>query len=339
MTASNYAACEHFTLGQEGGNSNVRGDRGGRTGRGGITHATYDAYRERKGLPLQDVFKISSAEIADIYRTEYWMPVDGDNLPIGVDLCVFDIAINSGPARARHIWQQATKTKSRANQIHEICADRLAFLQGLQSWHQFGRGWSRRVSECEAAAMHMVAAIDPATKEHIDKSKAAKAVKKSQATLGWSAFASVIAAILHFVAEMPPGVLVAVLAVAAVVVIHSFAKAKDAVAKVKPSTTLAYSTPVKVPPTPPPPPPGMIVTAAGIAVPQWPPMTSTPAIPPPVAEVHLSNIDIAAIAAAVARLNAPGVAEHVRELTAVEHVREPPVSISPQTVSISPQNS
>lgn len=252
MVASNYSACEHFTLKQEGGNSDVRGDNGGRTGRGGITHATYDAYRERKGLPLQDVFKISSDEIADIYRGEYWAPVNGDNLPIGVDLCIFDISINSGPARARHIWEQARKTTPTSNQVHAICAERLAFLKGLRSWGQFGRGWSRRVKECEAAALHMIAMVDPTEKAKIEAKKttdAGKAVKTSQAKLGAGVFASAVAAIMHFGAGLPPGVLVAVLVIAAVIIIHGFAVAKAAVAKI-PGATLVF-VPTVQPPTPP----------------------------------------------------------------------------------------
>lgn len=157
MASANYSACVAFVRRQEGGNTDTPGDRGGRTGRGGITHTTYDAYRSAKGLPLQDVFKISDTEIAEIYAKNYWAPVHGDELAAGVDLCVFDYAINSGPKKAN--WERlqaiAGGAKDTAALIHQICADRLAFMHALGSWSRFGAGWGRRVAECEAAALQM----------------------------------------------------------------------------------------------------------------------------------------------------------------------------------------
>jgi Glycosyl hydrolase 108 len=100
MANYNYQACVAFVRKQEGGNTDTRGDRGGRTGRGGITHTTYDSYRDKKGLPRQDVFLINDAEIAEIYWNGYWQPIRGDELPAGVDLSIFDFAINSGTAKA-----------------------------------------------------------------------------------------------------------------------------------------------------------------------------------------------------------------------------------------------
>lgn len=157
MAQDNYAACVAFVRKQEGGNTNTPGDRGGRTGRGGITHATYDAYRSAKGLPLQDVYKISDAEIAAIYAAGYWAPVHGDELAAGVDLCIFDYAINSGPKKAN--WERLQAIAGGAKEtpalIHKICADRLAFMHALGSWSRFGAGWSRRVAQCEATALQM----------------------------------------------------------------------------------------------------------------------------------------------------------------------------------------
>src|ERR1019366_2697867 len=100
MSIANYAACVAFVRKQEGGNCDTPGDRGGRTGRGGITHTTYDAYRSKKGLAAQDVWLISDSEIAEIYAANYWDPIHGDRLPAGQDLALFDYAINSGPAKA-----------------------------------------------------------------------------------------------------------------------------------------------------------------------------------------------------------------------------------------------
>ena len=43
---------------------------------------------------------MGAAERDEIYRNEYWNAVNGDRLRAGEDLCVFDFAVNSGPARA-----------------------------------------------------------------------------------------------------------------------------------------------------------------------------------------------------------------------------------------------
>jgi lysozyme family protein len=37
--------------------------------------------------------------------------------------------------------------------ISDLCARRLAFLRSLSTYSVFGRGWERRVSEIEAAAL------------------------------------------------------------------------------------------------------------------------------------------------------------------------------------------
>jgi lysozyme family protein len=53
------------------------------------------------------VFDIPASERDEIYRTEYWNAVNGDALRPGENLCVFDLAVNSGPHRALQIWNQA----------------------------------------------------------------------------------------------------------------------------------------------------------------------------------------------------------------------------------------
>jgi len=50
---------------------------------------------------------MEGAERDDIYRNQYWVAVRGDELPAGVDLAVYDGAVNSGPAQADQVVQRA----------------------------------------------------------------------------------------------------------------------------------------------------------------------------------------------------------------------------------------
>ena len=89
----------------EGGYVNAAGDPGGPTMKG-ITQATYNSWRARQGLSAAPVRTISDKDVASIYRTDYWDRVDADNLPPGVDFCLFDAAVNSGVGGATR-WAQA----------------------------------------------------------------------------------------------------------------------------------------------------------------------------------------------------------------------------------------
>lgn len=155
MTARNYPACLAFTLKYEGGKSNDPRDPGGRTNQG-VTQRVYDAYRRKLPDSLRTVYEMTAPERDAIYRTGYWDKVRGDYLRAGEDLCVFDFAVNSGPARARDVWYRCGGPNGLLDGvIHKICAHRLSFLHALRVWSHFGGGWGRRVAACEALAVRM----------------------------------------------------------------------------------------------------------------------------------------------------------------------------------------
>lgn len=171
MTADNFPACLKRVLHHEGGFSNHPKDPGGATMKG-CTQGVYDAYRKRHGLPLQSVKLISDAELLDIYRTQYWRPARGDDLPKGVDLVVFDFAVNSGPDRAiKHLQRalglredgtvgNATLAKLLTADpdriVAAISASRLEFMQKLGTWGTFGNGWKSRVNDIRQTAEDMI---------------------------------------------------------------------------------------------------------------------------------------------------------------------------------------
>lgn len=151
--SSHFAQCLAFTLGFEGGTVDDPRDPGGRT-RAGITQRTYTAWRARRGGNARDVFDMTEPERDAIYRTEYWDRVAGDALGAGVDLALFDYAVNSGPARALQAYAARTSLDG-AETVRTICARRLSAFHALATFRTFGRGWTARVAACEALGVKM----------------------------------------------------------------------------------------------------------------------------------------------------------------------------------------
>lgn len=169
MASESFGPALTCVLAEEGGYSDHPDDPGGATMMG-ITQATLAAWR---GMPVTgaDVRALARNEAAAIYRARYWNAVRGDDLPAGLDLAVFDFAVNSGASRAIRALQRAlgvavdgligpeTLAAARARPAPEtvrtLCAGRLAFLERLSTFAIFGRGWTRRVREIEAAALKL----------------------------------------------------------------------------------------------------------------------------------------------------------------------------------------
>ncbi len=62
----------------------------------GVTQSTYDAYRKRKGLPLQSVRIMQQPERDEIVEYEYWIPAHCPDLPDKLAIAHFDWAYNHG---------------------------------------------------------------------------------------------------------------------------------------------------------------------------------------------------------------------------------------------------
>jgi lysozyme family protein len=121
---ANFPACLAITLKYEGGYSDNPRDPGGPTCRG-ITQRVYDAYRHGP-LGYRSVRYIAENEVQDIYRHQYWDAIRGDDLPAGVDLIAFDIAVNSGPGRATQ-WLAASAGYPPLERIYYLDSSRCSF--------------------------------------------------------------------------------------------------------------------------------------------------------------------------------------------------------------------
>lgn len=156
----NFARSLAAVLEHEGGFVNHPKDPGGATNLG-VTQDVYDAFRKARGMDTRSVKYIGGNEVSTIYRTQYWDDVRAGELPAGVDYCVFDFAVNSGPSRAIKFLQRAVgvaddgklgpitlaavNAHSAKEVIAEVCEARLFWLRTLPTFRYFGRGWTRRI--------------------------------------------------------------------------------------------------------------------------------------------------------------------------------------------------
>src|SRR4029077_4943200 len=169
MAASSYPEAIRRLLASEGGYVNHPSDPAGPTNFG-ITLGDYRKY-VKADATAGDVLARQGVEAKGIYRSKYWDAMRADELPAGVDYCVFDYAVNSGTGRAPKVLQRvlgifvsgrmdeitlaAARERGARALIGGICDERMRFLQSLKTWPVFGRGWSRRVAEVRTAALAM----------------------------------------------------------------------------------------------------------------------------------------------------------------------------------------
>jgi lysozyme family protein len=171
MVATNFSHCVNVVLAIEGGYVDDPQDPGGATNHG-ITLATLSAFRGG-AVTKDEVRALGAGEAKTIYRQKYWNAVRAGDLPAGLDLAVFDCAVNSGPKRAGLLLQQAlgvtqdgiigpiTLQAASACPVPETIARydglRLAFLTRLSTFPTFGKGWRKRVETVEREALTLAA--------------------------------------------------------------------------------------------------------------------------------------------------------------------------------------
>ena len=155
----------------EGGYINHPEDPGGRTNYG-ITQRVYEKFLDRE-VTEQEMKEMSMENVFVIYQRDYWNPIHGDELPSGVDLCVFDWAVNSGVSQASKEFQRvlgvlddgiigsrtvaaACERENQAVVVEAISQKREDFYRSLGTFDTFGRGWLRRNDETLEEALRMI---------------------------------------------------------------------------------------------------------------------------------------------------------------------------------------
>ena len=167
---ANYNKCLETILHHEGGYVNHPKDPGGETNLG-VTKRVYEEWGGDKAM--KDLFV---EDVAPIYKKNYWDKLKGDNLPDGLDLCVFDFGVNAGPGRSAKYLQKMIGTVADGgigpntlkkvdeyvdkhglvNTIVNFQSARQSYYEQLSTFETFGRGWTRRVDETTKLAKSLI---------------------------------------------------------------------------------------------------------------------------------------------------------------------------------------
>ncbi len=205
----NFTEALDHVLENEGGYVDHPRDPGGATNMG-ITQATLSRWRKRV-VSKSDVKTLSRREAGEIYRANFWNAVRADELPAGIDYCVFDAAVHSGPQRAIR-WLQtelrvrvdgligpltlkAAHASDRTALIRAFCRRRLRFMQGLRTWATFGRGWSRRMTTVQTSALALAAKQIPTTRPSPKETSMTDTKRWYESKTVWGAVVTLLALI------------------------------------------------------------------------------------------------------------------------------------------------
>lgn len=140
-----------YVIGKEGKETNDPDDNGGHT-KFGISQTAF---------PDLDISALTLEKAKEIYRSEYWDKIHGDELPDGLGFAMFDAAVNQGVKPATKFLQRALRVKddgvigeqtlaaankANANElIVNFSAERALHYAGLDDFKLYGRGWIRRL--------------------------------------------------------------------------------------------------------------------------------------------------------------------------------------------------
>jgi lysozyme family protein len=166
----NFDKCLKMILHHEGGYVNHPRDPGGETNLG-VTKRVYEEWGGTK-----DMRDLTQEDVAPIYEKNYWGRAKCDHLPSGLDLAVFDWAVNSGVGRAAKKLQTMIGTEADGGigpntlrtldeyiehhgieeTIKEYKDIRQKFYQSLSTFDTFGKGWTKRNEFTLQVALEMI---------------------------------------------------------------------------------------------------------------------------------------------------------------------------------------
>lgn len=137
-----------FVLDMEGGY--VAND-GGQACNKGIQQATYDSYRNKKGLSKQNVKNITDEEVKDIYYTMYYKASGADKIKDAkMALYVFDTAVNMGVSVAKKMYQESNGDLDKFENLRIARYENIVKKNSKKQ--KYLNGWKNRVAKAESYA-------------------------------------------------------------------------------------------------------------------------------------------------------------------------------------------
>ena len=167
---SNWDRSFDLMLASEGGYGNHPSDPGGMTNLG-VTKRVWEEWVGRESNE-KEMRSLTKEMVEPLYKRKFWDACRCDDLPLGIDYLVFDMAVNAGVGRSAKLLQQcvgvsvdgmigpititAVKSKDPEELIEKFSEARELFYRGLKTFDVFGRGWLNRVNHSNANALLMV---------------------------------------------------------------------------------------------------------------------------------------------------------------------------------------
>lgn len=155
-----------FVLEKEGGLVNDPKDPGGTTKYGISLRFLKGVVPYATPVTVQDLSRETAIEL---YREHFWEICECPALPAGLDLAVFDCAVNQGPRTARRLLQRALGVEDdgyigpvtlgavldadAGEVLLDFLVRRAKRYAETANFERYGRGWLRRLFEVQRAVL------------------------------------------------------------------------------------------------------------------------------------------------------------------------------------------
>lgn len=127
----------------EGGYSDIKQDRGGKTNLG-ITQKAYDYYNDKRKLPRKSVKDLKENESMKIYYEDYWLPSGANKAQDkAIGLMLLDSSVNHGISGAKNLYKKSGDNFDKLIEARKNLYDER--IKNLPDQKVFAKGWYNRL--------------------------------------------------------------------------------------------------------------------------------------------------------------------------------------------------
>lgn len=175
-----FDACLEFTLAEEGGFIDHPSDPRFAANHG-ISLSQLRRFHRDPGLDRDALKDVPCATVRALYLADFWNRCRCDALPAGIDLMVFDHAVNAGPDRAGRALQLAVGLRrdqidgavgpatladvavaEPVNLLDALAATQRTGYRQMAAFTLFGKNWLARLDRRRVKALDLMAETQPA---------------------------------------------------------------------------------------------------------------------------------------------------------------------------------